>query len=280
MGDELVQLLPRVSVIVPSFNHKNYVEEAVNSVLSQVQDTFKLELLVVDDGSSDGSVDVLKALHSRAGESFQLILKGNEGLCQTLNRVIRDCSSGTYIAVLASDDLWHPEKLTKQLECMRSNPAARLCYSNAEVFGFDTMSGRRKSGKAQRYQFSGRVNNLLPLNNFVPAGSVMFSRDLFDEIEGFDQSGLRLEDWDFLIRASVRTPFCLVKECLLFYRQHDESAISRMRRSGTLFSEKMKVLRKNCKLLNPLVSAASVFINFALDKLIRPVLSRVAVDRF
>lgn len=82
MGDELVQLLPRVSVIVPSFNHKNYVEEAVNSVLSQVQDTFKLELLVVDDGSSDGSVDVLKALHSRAGESFQLILKGNEGLCQ------------------------------------------------------------------------------------------------------------------------------------------------------------------------------------------------------
>jgi alpha-1,3-rhamnosyltransferase len=98
---------------------------------------------------------------------------------------------------------------------------------------------------------------------------------LFDEIGGYDLKGLKLEDWDFLIRAARRTPFCCVNEELLFYRQHGESAISKMRASGTLFEEKMKVLRKNRALLNPLIFAGAVTMGFALDRVMRPLMAKL-----
>ncbi|MDA9580498.1 glycosyltransferase family 2 protein, partial [Luminiphilus sp.] len=89
-----------VSVIIPSYNHKRYIEAAILSVKKQTYEP--IELVVVDDGSTDGSVDLLLELRKEFG--FQLKCQKNVGVCATLNRGIAEMASGSYIALLASDD--------------------------------------------------------------------------------------------------------------------------------------------------------------------------------
>lgn len=259
-----------ISVIIPSYNHLDYVGDAIRSVSEQVQDTFSLELIVVDDGSTDGSAEFLRKLEASGRYPFKLVLKHNEGLCKTLNRAITEFSSGEYIAVIASDDLWRPEKLKAQLEHILRNPSSALCYSNARTFGRDR-GGRR----ASKFSFAGDVRNMLTLYNFIPAGTICFTRKLYDSIGGFDETGLLLEDWDFLLRASAVTKFCYVDEELLLYRLHDESSIAKMRERGILFEEKMKVLRKNKDILNPVLRYCSICLHFALDAVLRPFISKL-----
>ncbi|MFC4863908.1 glycosyltransferase family 2 protein [Pseudomonas sp. MAHUQ-62] len=259
---------PKISVIIPSYNHVDYVEDAISSVTSQEQTGFTLELIVIDDGSTDGSVELLRALQDSGENNFKLVVKSNEGLCKTLNRAVVEHSSGEYLAVIASDDMWAPGKLKKQLERIKSTPSSELCYSNARTFGLG-----RNDGKASRRLFSGDVRSILTLYNFVPAGTILFTRKLYDAVGGFDEAGLRLEDWDFLLRASAVTDFCFLDEELLLYRLHDESSIAKMRERGILFQEKLKVLRKNKRILNPVFRFASICLHFSLDSLLRPMVS-------
>ncbi|WP_339461950.1 glycosyltransferase family 2 protein [Pseudomonas sp. EA_105y_Pfl2_R69] len=259
-----------ISVIIPSYNHIDYVGDAISSVLGQIQDGYVLELIVVDDGSTDGSVALLKELHRAHDYKFKLVFKNNEGLCRTLNRAIGEFATGDYIAIIASDDMWHPEKLSKQLKLLRGSPRCSLCYSGAQTFGEHSNGGR-----ASRFLFSGNIRNLLTLYNFIPAGTIFFTRKLYDSIGGFDETGLRLEDWDFLLRASAVTSFCYLNKELLLYRLHDESSIAKMRERGILFAEKMKVLRKNKSILNPSLRYCSICLHFALDVVLRPFISRL-----
>lgn len=254
-----------MSVIIPSYNHSSFIEEAISSATTQKIDGYRVEIIVIDDGSKDRSPEFLTSLRDSGAYDFKLVIKQNEGLCITLNRAIREHSSGQYIAVLASDDAWSSEKLYKQMSLLLSTSDAALCYSNGRKMDFST-NGKLLS----RFNFSGQVKHKLTVLNFIPAGTILFSRDLYDRIGGFDETGLRLEDWDFVLRASNVTKFCCVNEPLLFYRVHDESTIVKMRLNGELFSEKLKVLLKNKKILNPFLFYLSVFLHFFFDKVLRP----------
>lgn len=259
-----------VSIVIPSYNHVTYVTDAIRSVIDQKRDGFELDLIVIDDGSTDGSVELLKRLHAEDTSAFRLVTKHNEGLCRTLNRAIREHAVGSHIAVLASDDMWRNDKLHAQLATLRQAPDCELCYSNAATFG----EGRRE-GRSSLFLFSGAVKPWLTVYNFIPAGTMLFTRRLFDEIGGFDETGLKLEDWDFLLRASARTRFCCVRENLLFYRVHNEGSLIKMRRTGTLFREKMKVLNKNISITSPALRLISTFLHFSLDRILRPALYRI-----
>lgn len=254
--------LPIISVIIPSYNHANYVADAIYSVIEQQSDKFKLDLVVVDDGSTDNSISVIERIKRESDFPFLLIKKENEGVCRTLNLAIRKYAKGEYIAILASDDYWAPLKLEKQLECLDCSVGSDLNYCNAIKFGV-----KKKTTVAQRMQFSGRVKNLLTLFNFVPAGTVLYRREIFDRIGGYDETGLKLEDWDFLLRASNVTKFSRLKESLLYYRVHDNSSIARMRVNGTLFSEKYKVIKKNKSILNPCFRYLSLVAHYLLGVL-------------
>ena len=258
-------LIPLVSVIIPSYNHSVYIKETILSAAAQRNDGFRFEIIVIDDGSTDGSPDLLRALRDSGVCDFKLVIKDNEGLCRTLNRAIREHSSGSYVAVLASDDAWSSEKLYKQMSLLLSTADTALCYSNGQRMDHPT-NGKLLS----RFTFSGRVKNQLTVFNFIPAGTILFSRDLYDKIAGFDETGLRLEDWDFVLRASNVTKFCCVNEPLLLYRVHGESTIVKMRFKGELFNEKLSVLLKNKKILNPFLFYLSVFLHFSFDKVLRP----------
>lgn len=264
-----------ISVIVPSYNHAAYVEDAIASVANQERDgSFDIDLIVIDDGSTDGSVELLQRLQAQGRYSFRLVCKQNEGLCRTLNRAVREQSKGSVVSILASDDMWRPDKLRSQLALLQATPGSELCYSNAETFG----EGRGK-GKSSSFVFSGSIKPILTVYNFVPAGTVMFTRRLYDQIGGFDETGLKLEDWDFLLRASAVTRFCCAKDCLLLYRVHAEGSLIRMRRNGTLYTEKMKVLEKNRSITSPLLRGVSACVHFGLDRMLRPLLYRIEAIR-
>lgn len=263
-----------ISVIIPSYNHEAFVEEAIASVAAQERNGFEIETIVIDDGSRDGSVALLRRLEADARYPFKLVTKENEGLCRTLNRAIREHSTGQFIAVLASDDTWRPDKLIRQFDILTSHPRSELCYSNAETFG-----AGRKPGKSSARLFAGRVIRPLTVYNFVPAGTMLFSRALFDRIGGFDETGLKLEDWDFLLRAATQTEFCHSSENLLLYRVHADSSIERMRRSGILYDEKMKVLAKNRAITNPVLRGLSRGLHFGFDRIYRPIRYRLTEQR-
>jgi alpha-1,3-rhamnosyltransferase len=251
-----------VTIVIPSYNHRQYVRQAVESATAQICEGAVVEVLVMDDGSTDGSPELLTALSSRL--DFRLVLKGNEGLCATLNRAVRDYAKGDFIAIMASDDIMVGDKVSKQLAELRSNPRAGLVYGRARSF---TSAGDGDVRPSVLHR--GRVTIPLTLYNFVPAGTVMYRRDVFDAIGGYDNDGILLEDWDFMLRASKVTEFCAVDEVLLRYRIHESGAMVRARRSRRLFVEKLRMFRKNRQLMNPIFYRLAIGAHWTLDVAVR-----------
>ena len=246
-----------VSVIIPSYNHKRYIEAAILSVKKQTYEP--IELVVVDDGSTDGSVDLLLELRKEFG--FQLKCQKNVGVCATLNRGIAEMANGSYIALLASDDLWHPDKIRLQIDALETSPGSELCFSQAMEFKSDKklLSGSTFPARCM----TGNVLNQVFLRQHVPAGTMLFSRGLYDYLGGFDES-LTEEDWDFVIRSAAVTEFCAVNTPLLYYRNHGLNTM-RVRSRRDIFAEKVKLLKKNSGLVNPLIFATSLSAHFIHD---------------
>lgn len=234
---------PLVTVIIPSYNHSTYVECAIVSVIRQ---TYKhVQLIVIDDGSTDSSVEKLMILKDKF--NFTLIIQKNAGICKTLNRAIRESARGDYISILASDDYWHTEKLKIQINALNSQNISEFCFSQAIQFtDNNTPDVRRVFPKKC---LSGKVLNDVFVRQHVPAGTMLFSRRLYDRLNGFDET-LKEEDWDFIIRAAAITPFTSVNMPLLYYRSHQTNTM-KTRERAEIFHQKAKILSKNFNLINP-----------------------------
>ncbi len=151
-----------VSVIIPCFNHEEYVKTAIESVIFQTHK--RVELKVVDDGSSYRSPEVISSLADKYG--FKFIRQSNLGICKTLNKAIR-LSQGHFIAILASDDYWYNEKLEKQLGAMASIKDCQFSFS--QVIEFDNNNGSPKRIFPAK-PLSGRILNSFFLRHmFLPA---------------------------------------------------------------------------------------------------------------
>ncbi|UXD87946.1 glycosyltransferase family 2 protein [Thalassolituus hydrocarboniclasticus] len=251
--------MPKVSVIVPCYNHEAYVEQAILSVLNQ---SYKnIELIVIDDGSKDNSCSTIRSLSDKHG--FTFVEQSNAGVCKTLNRGVSEFSTGDYIALLASDDYWALDKIEKQMKLILSSDNAEFCYTQALEFDSDSAENMRVFPKNPKV---GRVLNSVFVSQHVPAGSILFSSRLFHEMNGFDES-LKEEDWDFVIRAASLTNFVAVPEPLFYYRSHRGNTMkTRSRRS--IFHDKAKILAKNYMLVSPLIWLFSVVLHFTYDHLI------------
>lgn len=248
---------PTVTVIIPCYNHAAYVARAVASVLDQ--DYPGIELVVIDDGSQDGSIAVLEALAQE--RPFRLVVQANRGICRTLNRAVREFASGGWIAILASDDFWRPDKIRRQMEALRETPGARFCFSQAREFRDETQA---EQGRVfPRRVLGGEVLERVFVRQHVPAGTMLFARSLFDELGGFDEA-LREEDWDFVIRSAAAGPLCAVPEPLLYYRAH---AGNTMRTAGRrrIFQQKAMILSKNMHLVSPWRWLLAIGVHFAHD---------------
>jgi glycosyltransferase involved in cell wall biosynthesis len=198
--------MPSVSVIIPTFDRKRFLAEALDSVRAQ---TFAdVEVVVVDDGSTDGTEEMLLGF---AG--VRCIRQENRGVSSARNEGIRS-SAGELVAFLDSDDLWKPEKLARQVDYHREHPDAWISQTG-EVW---IRNGKRQNPRNRHRKFGGWIfRECLPLCIVSPS-AVMMKRELFREVGLFDESLPACEDYDMWLRVSSRFPIHLVPEPLVVKR--------------------------------------------------------------
>ncbi len=203
---------PLVSVIMPSYNHKFYVEDAIKSVASQ---TFKdFELIVLDDGSSDGSDVVLRELSIKYG--FKLYEGRNGGLCKTLNKGL-DCAVGKYIALIASDDVWVHDKLEKQVAFMEANPEVLACSGNHVKI---TSDGCPLPFYKQRFHAASMLGfkEIFLWEGTLAGPLAMIRSKSLHDVSGYDEQ-CAVEDWDVWLRlTNTGRKIYRMAEVLGFYR--------------------------------------------------------------
>ena len=198
---------PLVSVIIPTFNRGWILKEAIDSVLAQ--DFTDFELIVVDDGSTDDTDQILDDY----GQDLMVIRQTNQGVSAARNRGI-DAAAGRLIAFLDSDDLWLPRKLSTQVAFFDANPQA-VINQTEEIW---IRNGVRVNPKIRHHKFSGMIFERSLALCLVSPSAVMMKRFLFDEVGLFDEDLPACEDYDLWLRISWRYPVYLIETPLIIKR--------------------------------------------------------------
>jgi glycosyltransferase involved in cell wall biosynthesis len=204
--------MPKVSVIIPTFNRLKYLPRALDSVLGQSYDDY--ELIVVDDGSTDQTGHAIQQDYP----SVNLIVQANRGVSAARNAGIRR-ACGEWIALLDSDDEWLPGKLNSQMKALESHPEYRLCHTE-EIWIRD---GVRVNPSKKYTKAGGQIyKRCLPLCIISPS-SVVLHRELLHEVGGFDESLEVCEDYDLWLRVTAREPVLFLNQPLVKkYGGHDD----------------------------------------------------------
>lgn len=221
---------PTVSVVVPSYNHSAYLRQALESVYAQ---TYRqIELIVIDDGSTDGSAAIARETLRHCPFPHEFVARDNRGAHATLNEAI-GLSSGAYINPLNSDDAFAPTRIAAMMATLLRHDAA-LVFSNIDwIDAHSTVidpfaDGRVYSQmcKQSNIPFHETVGHAFLTDNVaITTGNLLFSRALFCELGGFRDFRSN-HDWDFCLRALWRTEPVHVDESLYRYRFHETNTIS------------------------------------------------------
>ena len=206
--------MPKVSVVIPSYNAMAYLPKTLESLLGQTFTDF--EVLIINDGSSDHIVEWSSQIEDAR---VKLISQDNKGTSAARNTGISQ-SKGEYIAFLDADDLWEPTKLEKQVLCLDSKKSVGLVYTwtaYIDQFGIPTK-------RVIAFSEEGQVWEKLVVKDIVCNGSsAMVRRSCLEHIGEFDSDMQPVEDWDMWIRLSAHYSLAVVKKVLVYYRQHPHS---------------------------------------------------------
>ena len=206
-----------VSVVLPTYNRCWIVQKAIESVLQQ--DVPHVELIVVDDGSTDETPELLNTY----GDRLHCIRQENQGVSAARNAGIQS-AGGELIALLDSDDEWLPGKLRFQVDYFRMHPGALICQTE-EIW---IRNGRRVNpGKRHRKQGGMIFERSLDLCLVSPS-AVMMRRSLLDEVGLFDETLPACEDYDLWLRIARTHPIHLIDQPLIIKRGGHADQLSRM----------------------------------------------------
>ena len=197
-----------VSVIIPTYNRAGLVQEAVASVLAQTWRDF--ELLVVDDGSTDGTVEALAPYASR----LRLLRRESRGGVSAARNTGIAAARGEWLAFLDSDDLWRPEKLARQLAYLAAHPDLQLCQTE-ETW---VRRGLRVNQPLTHRKVGGRIFFASLERCLVSPSAVILHRRLLEQHGGFDEDLPAAEDYDLWLRLSWRYEVGLLPEPLIIKR--------------------------------------------------------------
>jgi len=207
---------PLVSVIIPTYNRWPVVGAAVESVLAQ---TFSnLELIVIDDDSTDGTAAEL----AKFGARLRIFSTPRQGVSAARNLGARQ-SCGRYLAFLDSDDLWCPRKLERQTAFMMEYPEAQICQTE-EIW---VRNGIRVNPKAAHRKPSGDIFLRSLDLCLVSPSAVMMTRELFQRLGGFDETFPVCEDYDLWLRIAANESVPLLGEALVIKRGGHADQLSR-----------------------------------------------------
>ncbi|HXG94351.1 MAG TPA: glycosyltransferase [Blastocatellia bacterium] len=221
----------QVSVVIPTFNSARYVVDAVESVLSQSFRDF--EIIVVDDGSTDETEDVMRRYESKV----RYIRQANGGVARARNRGIEE-ARGQYVAFLDADDTWFADKLERQMAALASHPQYRVCYTAFTMVD----SELAPLGTVRSSRVGSTLEDLLLRGNVIGSiCTVLCERSLFETVGGFDAALSQCADWDMWVRLAAHTEFLYLDEPTVTYRQHDANM---SRNAPLLERDSLTVLEK------------------------------------
>jgi len=209
----------KVSVIIPVFNRKEFIEETIMSVLKQ--DYKNIELIVVDDGSTDGSTELLKTLSK--DYEFQLLAHPqnvNRGQSASINLGLRICS-GEYIAILDSDDLFVPGKVRAQVTFLEERPEVGLVYGMGEAI--DSNGNLLYTLLDADHIETNDPNAILLDCYFLLPQNSLVRKTIYDDVGFFDETLRSGQDHDMLIRMAEVTKFAFLPKLFFKYRRHFNS---------------------------------------------------------
>jgi alpha-1,3-rhamnosyltransferase len=208
---------PLVSVIVSSYNHEQYIEECILSILNQTYPN--IELIVADDGSKDKTAEAIEALKKKY--DFYFIKQKNQGLAKTLNRCIAR-ANGEFIAPFGSDDVMLPERIATQVEYMGGKPEVGVCAGNIEQIDFkgNPLPKRNKNRTFRRLSFE---DIFCAKKDGAPAPTLLFRKDVLLSVGGFDPQ-VKIEDLLMLLKVTKAGYFVdVLGETLAKYRVHESN---------------------------------------------------------
>ena len=207
-----------ISVVIPLYNDKENIIFCVNSVLQQSYPP--KEIIIVDDGSIDGSYEVVKE-HYLTEKKIKIIRAQHGGISGARNKGLKEVTSN-WVAFLDSDDIWQEDKLEKQIEFLKKNEDYRLIYCGYQ--NIDAQGNLTTDSVFNMPTLSGDVFSRLLMGNLITgsASAVMVNLPVLRSVGGFDEECLFCEDWDMWLRLASKTKFGYINESLVLVRQKNK----------------------------------------------------------
>lgn len=223
-------LPPPISVVIPCYNGAKYIASTLRSVLAQ--EGVELEVIVVDDGSGDGSAELVE----REFPQVRVVRQANAGVAAARNQGIR-CATHPWVAFIDADDIWLPGKLLAQWALLQANPQARMAYTAWQVWTCDDpepapdwlQALQARAGRPADWGGpTGWIYADLLVDCHVWTSTVFAERALLLELSGFDATMRIGEDYDLWLRASRLTPIVRVPRPYALYRLHPGNVTKRV----------------------------------------------------
>lgn len=215
---------PLISVVVPAYNHETYIADTIQSIWQQ--HALDLELIVIDDGSKDKTYTIAQQLAGQAPLPMTVVRQENQGLTRTLNRALH-MAAGAFVAVIASDDLFAPDRFTAQLALFQANDEMAVVFGNGRNFRDGQMLERIHDKTVVQLLHQEPTTVLHYLYTHVPvlyAQTCLYRTDFLRQIGGWDETML-LDDWVLNIRVfrslSRKAQYGYVDEEVVYRRLHD-----------------------------------------------------------
>ncbi len=261
---------PLVSVLTAAYNHENYVQESIQSAMDQTYDN--IELIVIDDGSTDNTWQKIQEMHAVASKRFKnvkFITKENSGTCQTLNLLIEN-ASGSYLYFCASDDKLKNHSVQKKIDFLEANPDYALCIGDNEFIDFN---GNRvywdkdcktvyEESEATYKTFADYLKHMRPdvdfnseefgsymslyLGNYVTNG-FLIKKSIFEKIGKFTLES-PLEDYWLMLQIAKYAKIKYFDEILFSYRWHDTNTAKNTQKMLQMTHKSLEYEREILKL--------------------------------
>lgn len=229
-------LTPRVSVVIPTYNHARYLRYALDSVINQSY--ANLEVFVIDDGSNDGTAEIVKPYRSK----INYIYKENGGTPSALNLGL-SLATGKYICWLSADDVFIEDKVSKQVGLMESDPSLGFSYTSFVVI--DANGNKQYTVNSANFSDKQEMVTKLMEGCFINGSSVMMRSSALQKIGNFDESLPQAHDYDLWFRFLRHYSCGFLAERLLAYRWHGENMSQNPNETCSV------IVRERAKLLFP-----------------------------
>lgn len=228
--------MKKISVIIPTYNRAQKIEKSIQSVLKQTYSN--LEIIIVDDGSTDNTECVVKEIQD---ERIVYIKQPvNQGVSAARNAGVMSATADI-IAFHDSDDYWHPDKLEKQMDYWKKHSEYNMIYCGYWLKGIDD-SIISVPFEGTWGELEGNIYQTLLINNTIGAPTMLMRKESFMKVGGFDTSLRSLEDWEFAIRYSKYNEIGYVNEYLMDAYQTLGSVSSNI---GAAFETRCKIITEH-----------------------------------